>query len=274
MKLWRPPGAPAAILALAALAGLAIFVWPFVGLGAPGTSAAEAVGLGAVAALVAVEIPARRLDARSLALLASLAALDAGARAAVVTGIGGFSPIFLLILCGGYVFGASYGFLLGATSILVSAVVTGGLGPWLPYQVFAAGWVGLLAGLAGRRRTGCPTWPDVGVLAGIGVVTGYGFGAAMDVWNWTFYRASPGLGFSPGMGPGTLVAHFAHYYLVTSLAYDSFRAAGNAAMVLVLGLPVLVTLARLRARMALEVLAFDPDLLRPPGARPARSAGG
>ena len=81
-------------------------------------------------------------------------------RAVVVTGIAGFSPIFLLILCGGYVFGAEYGFVLGATTILVSALVTGGLGPWLPYQLFAAGWVGALAGLGETGSAG------VRVLAG------------------------------------------------------------------------------------------------------------
>jgi energy-coupling factor transport system substrate-specific component len=240
-------------LAIASLVGAGVFLWPFVGAGPPAGVAVAAFGFGTVAALAAVEVAAGRLDARQLALLAALAAIDAAARAVVVTGIGGFSPIFLLILCGGYVFGAEYGFLLGAVTILVSALVTGGLGQWIPYQLFAAGWVGALAGVAGRGRTGRPTRRDVVVLAIVGVVTGYAFGAAMDVWNWTFYQTSPGIGFHAGMPPTEALGHFARYYAITSALYDTFRAVGNAVMVGVLGGPVLVALARLRARMQVTV---------------------
>lgn len=243
-----------AALVAASLVGVAVFAWPFLGGGVPGAAPAAAIGIGTVVGLCAVEVSARRLDARGLALLAALAALDAGARAALVTGVGGFSPIFLLILCGGYVFGAGYGFLLGAVSLLVSALVTGGLGPWIPYQIFAVGWVGAAAGLVGRRRTGRPSVRDVVVLAVTGVVTGYVFGAAMDVWDWTFFQASGGLGFHPGMPAGEAARHFVHFYVVTSLGYDSFRAAGNAVLVGALGLPVLLALARLRARWHVEVL--------------------
>lgn len=243
---------PAALVATSAV-GAAVFLWPFFGGGQPGAATAAAFGIGTAAALAAVELAAGRLDTRRLALLAALAALDAAARAVVVTGIGGFSPIFLLILCGGYVFGAEYGFLLGATTILVSALVTGGLGPWLPYQLFAAGWVGAAAGLVGRGRKGRPTRRDVVVLAIAGVVLGYGYGAVMDIWDWTFYQSSPALGFHPGMAVSVAVGHFGRFYLTTSLAYDTFRAVGNAVMVAVLGTPVLVALARLRGRLHADV---------------------
>ena len=244
----------------ASCVGAVLFLWPFFGGGVPGAAATTAVALGTAAALVAMEVVTRRLDTRGLALLAALAALDAGARAAVVTGVGGFSPIFLLILCGGYVFGAGYGFILGATSLLVSALVTGGLGPWLPYQLFAVGWVGVAAGLVGRGRSGRPTRRDVVVLALTGAAAGYAFGAAMDVWNWTFYQSSPGLGFHAGMPAGVALHHFARFYVATSFAYDSFRAVGNALMVGALGLPVLVALARLRSRFRVEVVAEIPAM--------------
>jgi len=260
----------AAGLALTSALGLGLFAWPLFGLGSPGAAAAEAVGVGVVVALAAVEALARRLDARSLALLAALASLDAGARATLVTGVGGFSPIFLLILCAGYVFGAEYGFLVGATSLLVSAVVTGGIGPWLPYQVFAAGWVGVAAGLLGARRRGAPGWVDVILLAALGVVCGYGYGMVMDVWDWTFFSAAPGLGFRPGMGLGVLAGHFARFYLVTSAVYDSFRAVGNAVLVALVGLPVLVALARLRGRLVVEILPFEAVA----GEGPPRSPAG
>ena len=252
-------------LVAASAVGAVVFLWPFVGGGQPGAATAAAFGIGTAAALAAVEVAAGRLDTRRLALLAALAALDAAARAVVVTGIGGFSPIFLLILCGGYVFGAEYGFLLGTITILVSALVTGGVGPWLPYQLFAAGWVGALAGLAGRSRRGRPTRRDVVVLAVVGALLGYGYGAVMDIWNWTFYQASPGLGFHPGMSVAVAVRHFARFYVATSAVYDTFRAVGNAVMVAVLGAPVLTALARLRARLYADVGPAVASTGRPAG---------
>ena len=215
----------------------------------PAVAPAIALSVGTVLALALLELGTRELDARLLALLAAIAALDAALRTVLVSGIGGFSPIFFLVLCAGFVFGPSYGFLAGATALLVSALVSGGVGPWLPYQVFATGWVGVAAGLAGRASG--RLW----VLALVGVVTGFGFGALMDVWDWSYFRGSPGLGWTPGLPLPEPALHFGRFYLLTSLAYDAFRAGGNALMVLLLGPPVVATMQRMRARFHLEVLA-------------------
>jgi hypothetical protein len=57
------------------------------------------------------------------------------------------------------------------------------------------------------------------------------------------------------MPAATAVQHFARFYLLTSFGYDSFRAGGNAVMVLALGTPVMAALYRLRARLTFEVVA-------------------
>jgi energy-coupling factor transport system substrate-specific component len=238
-------------LAAASLAGLALFFWPFAGLGLPPATPAIAVTIGTVFGLALVEFGTRRLDARLLALLAALAAVDAALRMALVSGIGGFSPIFFLVLCAGYVLGPSFGFLCGATALLVSALATGGLGPWIPYQVFAVGWVGSAAGVAGLRFRGI--WP----LAAVGLVAGFAFGALLDVWDWTYFQGSGGLGWSPGLPAGETALRFGRFYLLTSLAYDSFRAVGNLLMVVLLGPPVLAALRRLRQRFALEIVPLS-----------------
>lgn len=236
-------------LALASLLGVVLFAWPFLGIGLPADAPAIALAGGSVVVLLTLEAMSRRLDSRLIALLAMLAAVDAALRMALVTGIGGFSPVFFLILCAGYVFGPTYGFLCGGTALIVSALATGGVGPWLPYQVFAAGWVGALAGLAGLKPRG--VWP----LAAVGFLTGFGFGALMDVWDWTYFRGAGGLGWLPGLAPATAAARFASFYLVTSLAYDSFRAIGNVLMVLLLGPAVMAALQRLRTRLTVEIVA-------------------
>jgi energy-coupling factor transport system substrate-specific component len=271
-------------LALASLAGLLLFVWPFLGLGLPPDGPALAVTLGVVASLALMEAGARRLDSGRLALLAALAAIDAALRLALVNGVGGFSPIFLLVLCAGFEFGASYGFLVGSFSLLVSALVTGGIGPWLPYETFGVGWVGAVAGLAGSslrlarpaRRAWLPAKLDLAVLVGVALVTGFAYGALADVFGWvSFYRNAGDIGWTPGLSAAQSLAHFGRFYVVTSLAWDSFRAVGDALAVLAFGPPVLMALGRLRARLGFEIVAGpqSPGEEQPQGQQPVQRRG-
>jgi energy-coupling factor transport system substrate-specific component len=240
---------------LVSLAGLALFCWPFFGSGLPANTPAWALAMGSVTALLLVEAGARELDSRAVALLAAIAAIDTALRLAFIEGIGGFNPIFFLVLCAGYVFGTSFGFLAGAFSILVSAIAGGGVGPWVPYQVFGLGWVGVAAGLAGHWRGTTPGWRDLIALAGVGAIMGWVFGALLDISGWVpAFRGNPTLGWEPGMATGTAMINFGRYYLLTSLAYDTFRAVGNVVMVLALGAPVLAALTRLKARLTFEVV--------------------
>jgi energy-coupling factor transport system substrate-specific component len=242
-------------IGVVSLVGLALFFWPFTGSGLPAATPAWTLTLACIAGLLLVEGGTRQLDARGLALLAAIAAIDTALRLAVIEGIGGFSPIYFLILCAGFVFGPSYGFLAGALSILVSALAGGGMGPWVPYQIFAIGWVGVAAGLAGRWRGQIPGWRDLIVLALVGTVMGWVVGVLLDITDWIpVYRGNPTLGWQPGMDPGTAIVHFGRFYLLTSLAYDTFRAVGNAVMVLTFGPPVLAALARFRSRLSFEVV--------------------
>jgi energy-coupling factor transport system substrate-specific component len=243
------------------IAGLALFLWPFVGADTPPVATSLALSLGIVAVLLFVEASTRRLDARRFALLAAIAAIDAGLRLVLVTGLGGFSPMFFLILAAGYVYGPSYGFLAGSVALLASAVATGGIGPWLPYEMMGCGFVGLVAGLAGMRRSGPVTWRDIVVLASVGAVTGFAYGALLDVWDWTtFYRGAPGFGWQPGLSLTAALARFGRFYVATSLVYDGFRAVGNVLAVTLLGAPVLAGLIRVRARFNVIVLEPSPQV--------------
>ena len=248
-------------IGLVSLCGIALFTWPFLGSGLPASTPAWTLTFACVVGLFLVEAGMRQLDSRAVALLASIAAIDTALRLAVIEGIGGFSPIYFLVLCAGYVFGPSFGFLAGALSILVSALAGGGMGPWVPYQVFAVGWVGVAAGLAGQWRRGSwvPNWRDVIALAAVGGAMGWVVGALLDITDWIpVYRGNPTLGWLPGMDAATSLVHFGRFYLLTSLAYDTFRAVGNVLMVLLLGAPVLAALARLRVRLSFEVVASTP----------------
>jgi energy-coupling factor transport system substrate-specific component len=239
------------------LTAAALFVWPFFGLGVPSNTAAALVVAAAFIAFAATELHARRLNASLLTLLAAIAAVDTILRAALVTGVGGFSPIFLLILCAGYAFGPGYGFLAGASTLLVSGVATGGIGPWLPYEMLAAGWVGALAGLAGlagMRHAAPPGMRDIVILALVGLVCGFLYGALTDLWDWSaYYRGIPGLGWSPGMSPGAALRGFAHFYIATSAVWDSLRAIGDVIMIALLGAPLLAAFDRIRRRLSFTI---------------------
>jgi len=277
------------MLVAVSILGAVLFLWPFALSGAPEPVVALSLALGTLAALAAVELATRRLDARRFALLAAIAGIDAALRLVLVTGVGGFSPIFFLILTAGYVYGPSFGFICGATSLLVSAVATGGIGPWLPYEMFGCGWTGAVAGIAGLNRRSTPGVRDIAALAVVAVIAGYAYGALLDVWDWTtFYRGSPSFGFLAGAGTAALLQRFGRFYLATSAVWDTFRAAGDALAVIVLGVPVLAGLTRVRSRLSFSVdgaggagsdgpAASDAGIATSPGhagGTPRRSTGG
>ncbi len=59
----------------------------------------------------------------------------------------GIETVFFTLVIAGRVFGPGFGFALGCTTLFASALITGGVGPWMPYQMFGCAWVGLFAGL-------------------------------------------------------------------------------------------------------------------------------
>ena len=138
-------------IAMASFLGLVAFGWPFAV--APGTfSSTETPPLmfGALLALVLLvvfaEIADGGIDAKALAMLGVLSAIDAALRP-LGAGTAGIETVFFILVLAGRVFGAGFGFALGCTSLFASALITGGVGPWMPYQMFGCAWVGVFAGL-------------------------------------------------------------------------------------------------------------------------------
>jgi len=220
----------------------------------------------AVSALVAlaVALQTHRLSTRLLAILAALVAIDATLRLVIVIGLLGFSPIFFLVIAGGFVMGPSFGFASGALTLLLSAVLTAGLGPWLPYQMLAAGWVGMGAGYVGRLNGRKASRKTIAALALYGGAAGFAFGILLDLWEWPLLVAagSSPLSWVPGIGLMPLVRRFGAFYLATSVVYDSFRAIGNLLLIAVLGSAVIAALERFRRRF-LVVWAVDRPVIEP-----------
>jgi energy-coupling factor transport system substrate-specific component len=190
---------------------------------------------------------------KMVALLGVLVAVDATLR--LIPTLLGASPIFFLIILAGFSFGANFGFLMGALTLLVSALITGGLGPWLPYQMLGAGWIGMTAGWLphsespGSRR-------ELATLAVFGGAWGLLYGAILNLSEWPFaapgLRESVGLYWVAGMSLSETISTYARFYLATSLVYDSFRAVANIVLVLALARPVLRLFERYRTRFTWE----------------------
>lgn len=251
-----------AVLAAICLLGLAAFLYPFFLSGRlpGGDNAAHAstaplifAVLGpALLALLLAEISAGRLSARSIAVLGVLTALVAVLR--LPAGPSDTPTFFFLIILAGYVYGPRFGFLLGALGLFASAVLTGGVGPWMPFQMFVSGWMGLGAGLIAplARPTRPGSWVELALIAAYGYIWGLLFGALMNLWFWPF--SPPGaLSWSPGMGLAETLRRYAAFYALTSFAWDSLRALGNAALILALGRPILKELRRFKSRFEFSV---------------------
>jgi energy-coupling factor transport system substrate-specific component len=256
MTRWFAARAEDAVLLGLTGAGLALFIGPLL-LGPAFPQPIVLFGaLVAVSTVVVlgVALQTHRLSTRLLAVLAALVAIDATLRLVIVIGLLGFSPIFFLVIAGGFVMGPSFGFAGGALTLLLSAVLTAGLGPWLPYQMLAAGWVGMGAGYLGRatRRSTSPV--AVALLCLYGGVAGFAYGLLLDLWEWPLLVAagSSPLSWAAGIGLPALLRRFGGFYLATSVAYDSFRAAGNLLLLAVLGPAVIRALDRFRRRFLLD----------------------
>ena len=269
------------IYGLTSLIGIVAFLYPFF-IPAQAPSALQGTGGGLAHAadsplflallggfsLVALMLEAQgdaTSDAKRTALLGVLVGLNAvlSFLETAIPGPGGFSPVFFLIILGGYVYGGRFGFLLGSLTLFVSALITGGVGPWLPYRMLVAGWIGLAAPLLVYLNRVLHTrgtrWELV-LLAAYGGVWGLLFGALMDLWFWPFAVGPVTQHWQTGVSLGETVGRFLAFYVATSLIWDSIRSAGTVGMILLFGAPTLRTLHRFARRFAftVEVLPQEP----------------
>jgi energy-coupling factor transport system substrate-specific component len=204
------------------------------------------------------EVQGQTVSAKTIALLGVLVAINSVLRFVEVSipGPGGFTPVFFLIILTGYVFGARFGFLMGALTLLVSALITGGIGPWLPGQMFTAGWMGLLAPLAWlvvRLMRGRPgSRRELWLLTAFAGLGGLFFGVVINLWFWPYMIGPADQYWQAGAGLAEAVRRYAVYYVATSLLWDLFAVGGNVLLMLVFGAATLRALRRFRQRFDFE----------------------
>lgn len=234
-------------LALASVVGVAAFTWPLL-VGEDSVlahnAAAPVVLAGVLLGVVLVTLVAlgdRVIDAKTVTMLGLLAAIGAVLRP-LSAGSAGIELVFLFIIFGGRVFGAGFGFALGSVTLFASALLTGGFGPWLPFQMLAASWIGMAAGLLPRRFSGRS---EIVSLAALAAVSGFLYGQLMNLSFWPFaVGPGTGLSFEPGAPLLDNLHRFVLFSLATSLGWDVIRSIVLAIGVALLGRPVLSALRR------------------------------
>ncbi|MBA2811657.1 ECF transporter S component [Streptomyces sp. KM273126] len=254
-----------AALVLVSAVGVAGFGWPFL---APPASQVNAHAQDApwlfagllvlLVAVVAATISESGLGPKAVAMLGVLAAAGAALRP-LGAGTAGIEPMFFLMVLSGRVLGPGFGFVLGSVTMFASALLTGGVGPWMPFQMLAMGWftmgAGLLPGpdrLRGRS--------ELALLAAYGFLAAFAYGTVMNLAGWPFlHQLASTVAFAPDAALATNLARFLTYCLATSLGWDLGRAAVTVVLTLSLGAPVLKALRRATRRAAFEApVTFEP----------------
>jgi energy-coupling factor transport system substrate-specific component len=241
------------VITVVGLVGLLGFTWPFLASAEFVTSHGNdtpwlfAALLGLLCLVCLAEVTSGRLDPKTIAVL-GVAAAAGGAMRVLSAGTAGLEPLFFVIIVAGRVLGPGVGFVSGSLALLTGALLTGGVGPWLPYQMLGAGLVGLGAALLPVRAGGrAERW----VVAAYALGSGMLFGLLMNLWFWPFLGANAptGMGFVPGASVADNLQHYGVFYLATSLGWDVPRGVINAGLVLVAG-PALLRVFRRAARRA------------------------
>ncbi|MEG1887429.1 MAG: ECF transporter S component, partial [Oscillospiraceae bacterium] len=91
----------------------------------------------------------RKPQARELVIISVICAIAIASRVAFFM-LPQFKPVIAIVIIAGVAFGAESGFLVGAITGFVSNFFFG-QGPWTPWQMFAFGIIGFLAGVLFKK---------------------------------------------------------------------------------------------------------------------------
>ena len=176
----------------------------------------------------------RKPQARELVLVASLCALGVAGRAAFFM-LPQFKPVLALTIISGVALGGETGFLVGAMTMLASNVLFS-QGPWTPFQMFAMGIIGFLAGVLFRRGWLRRSRAALCVFGAISAV--FIYGGVMNPVSALLYAR-------------TLEWKVIAAYYVTGFPMDCVHAAATVFFLLVLAEPMLEKLDRIKIKYGL-----------------------
>ena len=168
------------------------------------------------------------IGTRRMVIIAVMTALSVIGRF-IFAVIPGFKPITAIVVITAVWLGPESGFLTGALSAVISNFYFG-QGPWTPFQMFAWGIIGLVAGyLSKYLKKNRPALAVYGIFAGIF------YSMLMDVWSVLWYNNN-----------FEMSVYLAA--LVTAIPYTISYAASNVIFLLLLGRPFGEKLERVKLK--------------------------
>lgn len=226
------------------------FTWPFF---APSQSVANKASwfflttIPIAVLLILALITQEELGSKNIAFLGVLTALVAALRPLGIGAIG-IEPMWFALILASRALGPTFGLLLGALSMSLSALLTGGVGPWLAYQVAAAALIGWGVGVIPKSLRGKL---EIAALVLYGALSAALFGLAMDLqfWPWSLGQGTQ-LSYLPGAPIGENLKNFISYHFLSSMAWDLPRALLTSTLIAIAGAPVLNALQRARNKAA------------------------
>ena len=127
--------------------------------------------------LFATGFERKRTGRRRMVLVSVLTALSVAGRFIPL-----LKPVAAMTILSGVYLGGEAGFLVGALSAVISNFYFG-QGPWTPFQMFAWGLIGLIAGYLSR-----PMQKSRGLLLLYGLIAGIAYSFIMDIWTVLWYN--------------------------------------------------------------------------------------
>lgn len=169
---------------------------------------------------------------REILIIAVMSAIAVAGRAAFVWAPA-FKPVTAIVAITGFSFGPAAGFLTGAATAITSNIFFG-QGPWTPFQMFAWGILGYIAGVLGKTD-----WMKYKIwLIIFGLLSGILYSFIMDIWTvisydgkftWSRYIAAAG----------------------TAIPYTATYAISNIIFLLLLAKPIGEKLKRIKIKYGL-----------------------
>lgn len=176
----------------------------------------------------------RKPQARELIVIAVLVAIAVASRGAFFM-LPQFKPVAAIVIISGVAFGAEAGFLVGCLTALVSNIFFS-QGPWTPWQMFAFGMIGFVAGLFYRLG-----WLKTNRVS----LCIFGFFSIFFIYGLIMNPASL-LMFTSVINPSALIAVF-----ISGAPMDLIHAISTVIFLAVLAKPFLEKLARIKKKYGL-----------------------
>ena len=242
------------LFALANLFGFLTFFWPFFDwLPGKELSTLQSSGLAMLISfnailIIAFDLSAGLLDSKTVAIVGVMTALIASLRL-LGAGAIGIEPMWFMLILTARIFGPRLGFSIGILAMGVSALLTGGIGPWLAFQMFAAGWIGIAVGIIPKSFR---NKLELFALALYGVIASLVFGILMDLQLWPWLAGNlTQLSYDSNLGAVDNLGRFLSFHFATALSWDIPRAITTAILILIAGPAIVQSLRRAEAKISI-----------------------